>query len=111
MKGYQKDLEIHDIYRVLPEDETRKLADRMEAAWFEQVTITEKKNERRKREEGGRNGGTGSFGGGDEDKSKHKPSLVKALMKVFGPTMAIYGVFAYVEEAIIKYASLTIVKF
>jgi len=102
MKGYQKDLEIHDIYRVLPEDETRKLADRMEAAWFEQVSKTDKKNEKRERERGDKSGGGGGFGEGDEKKSKHKPSLIKALMKVFGPTMAIYGVFAYVEEAIIK---------
>lgn len=42
-------------------------------------------------------------GGGDGDlKDKYEPSLVKALIKVFGPKLAFLGIFPFIEETGIK---------
>ncbi|ODN02104.1 Multidrug resistance-associated protein 4 [Orchesella cincta] len=86
-KGYRKDLALTDIYRVIPEDETRKLADRLEAAWFEQIAQTESKSSKKNA----------------NPKAKlRKPSLIKALVKVFGPRNSLLGLCALFEECVIK---------
>lgn len=88
-KGYQKDLTIPDIYRTIPDDETKVLGDRLEAAWLEEVAQAEDIN----------NNQDSLSKAGDDVK---KPSIINALYKIFGPTMAAYGGFALFEECFLK---------
>lgn len=66
----------------------------MESAWFEEIGKALKKT--------GKKGAGGVYGGGDAKKHKYEPSLVKALVKVFGPKLAFYGIFPFIEETGIK---------
>ena len=37
-----------------------------------------------------------------EDKSEYKPSLVKAIIRTFGPWYMLLGIFTFVEECVIR---------
>ena len=37
-----------------------------------------------------------------ENKSEYKPSLLKAIIRAFGPWCAILGIFTFVEECVIR---------
>ena len=45
-----------------------------------------------------------------DKKSYYVPSLLKALLKVFGFDYALFGVFCFVEEIFIRYIYIVIVK-
>jgi hypothetical protein len=65
------------MYRVLPEDESRGLGDKLESVWNAEVARSKKS-------------------------PNYTPSLAKALARVFGPTYAAYGIYAFYEECIVK---------
>lgn len=97
---------MQDIYRVLPEDETRRVGDRLEAAWMEQVAKSANKNESQKRDKNE----AGGQGEGEPPcgslicTGKHRPSLLKALFKVYGPKVLLIGIPELCEETVFKSA-------
>ncbi|KAJ7386094.1 hypothetical protein OS493_012435 [Desmophyllum pertusum] len=45
-KGYKRPLENSDIYEILPEDETKGLADKLDSLWNEELKDAQRKNKR-----------------------------------------------------------------
>lgn len=103
VKGYYKDLVHEDVYRVLPEDETKRLADQMESAWLEQVAKSQRMyNDKRKHRKEAKARGEGDIYSKLQGCGMAKPSLVKALFKRFGAITAAYGIIAFLDEAVFK---------
>jgi hypothetical protein len=82
--GSKRDLELNDLYRVPSADHSQSLGVSLEEAWKAQILQSEKKNETRSVE------------------NRVKPSLSKALIHVFGFEYAFLGIFAFVDECVIK---------
>lgn len=95
--GYKRELEIEDLSQPLKEHKSSLLGDSLAAAWDKEVqlydTNTKQKNEPGKSE--------------SNVKVKHKksktPSLQRALTKVFGTRIALYGVALAIQELVIRY--------
>lgn len=72
VKGFKKDLTEEDLWGTLKAHESRRLGDQLEEAWSK------------------------------EENSKKKPSLWRALIKVFGFEVARYGVILLFLELVVK---------
>uniref|UniRef100_A0A667Z628 Multidrug resistance-associated protein 4 n=1 Tax=Myripristis murdjan TaxID=586833 RepID=A0A667Z628_9TELE len=72
--GYKRRLEENDMYRILPEDRSKRLGDELQRFWEYEV----------------RKAG----------KELRKPKLTKALLKCYGKSYAVFGVFTFLMEAI-----------
>ena len=86
--GGQRDLELDDLYRVLPEDRSQSLGSQLENAWKKQLLRCEVSNK------------------SSSSRKKKKPSLTKAIVKVFGLSYAFLGIFAFIDECVIKYVHI-----
>ncbi|XP_014296337.1 probable multidrug resistance-associated protein lethal(2)03659 [Microplitis demolitor] len=95
-EGYKRDLEITDLHRPLKEHKSSILGDKLAAAWDTEVqqyngNVKSKKEPDR------------SF---STAKVKHKkgktPSLQRALIKVFGARIALYGVALAIMELVLR---------
>lgn len=72
-KGYVRTLEVEDMYNPCPEDQSEYLGGRLEKEWEKEVVRTK---------------GT-----------KKKPSLVRALFRIFGLEYILLGFVLFMEEA------------
>ncbi|KAG8042341.1 hypothetical protein G9C98_004975 [Cotesia typhae] len=95
-KGYKRDLEVSDLHRPLKEHKSSILGDKLAAAWDSEVRDYNK-NVKSKKEPDISLGGV---------KAKHKkgktPSLKRALIKVFGARIALYGVALAIMELVLR---------
>ncbi|KAK7479006.1 hypothetical protein BaRGS_00029767, partial [Batillaria attramentaria] len=75
-KGRTQELETEDMYNVCPEDSSGKLGTDLEQEWMKEL---------KKREESG---------------GRVKPSLLKALFRLFGLRYMLLGIIVFSEEAV-----------
>jgi hypothetical protein len=87
--GYKRELELEDLYRVLPEDRSEHLGDKLCREWNRDVDRCEIFNKKLP---------PGST-------KTQTPSLLKALIKVFACNYAILGIFPFMEECVLKYVA------
>jgi len=71
--GWRRELDLSDLYRIDRDDESSRLGDNLGREWSKEI-----------------NG------------KKKKPSLLMAILRVFGPWYAFLGTFALIEECICK---------
>ncbi|KAH0544125.1 probable multidrug resistance-associated protein lethal(2)03659 [Cotesia glomerata] len=95
-KGYKRDLEVSDLHRPLKEHKSSILGDKLAAAWDSEVRDYNKNLKSKKEPD---------ISLGDV-KAKHKkgktPSLKRALIKVFGARIALYGVALAIMELVLR---------
>lgn len=94
--GSSKELELDDIYRVLPEDESTVLGDKLEEAW--KAELHDSSYQYRKWDEDDRerllvNG-------------KKRPRFGRAIYRVFGFEYGLLGIVAIFDECVIKYVTV-----
>ncbi|KAF7992271.1 hypothetical protein HCN44_001596 [Aphidius gifuensis] len=77
--GYKRDLELFDLPKPLKEHKSSNLGDKLSKAWNDQL-------------------GNYNFNNKDKIEGKKKPSLTKALVKVFGLETALYGIILAIME-------------
>ena len=77
-KGLKKELQLNDIYAILPKDNSEELGENLEQCWNLEL---QKANEN----------------------EKYRPSLVKAILKCFAFSYSILGLVTFMEECIFKY--------
>ncbi|XP_053594500.1 probable multidrug resistance-associated protein lethal(2)03659 [Microplitis demolitor] len=91
-KGYKRDLEIEDLFRPLKEHKSSVLGDKLAAAWEKELENYNTDEE--------------SVRLDSDCEVKHKemktPSLQKALIKVFGARIALYGVALAIMELVLR---------
>lgn len=75
-KSAQRSLKISDLYKVLPPDESEKLANRLERHWENELAKSKTK--------------------------KYKPSLFKALFRTFFVSYMIQGILQFIQFALIR---------
>ncbi|KAH0554301.1 probable multidrug resistance-associated protein lethal(2)03659 [Cotesia glomerata] len=94
--GYKRELEIEDLPQPLKEHKSSLLGDNLAAAWDKEVQLYDT-NTKPKKEPGKSESNV---------KVKHKksktPSLQRALTKVFGARIALYGVALAIQELVIR---------
>lgn len=78
--GYQKDLEVKDIYNSTKEDLSGPLGDALERNWNEEVKRTQK----------------------SKKKKAGKPSLKRAIFKTFAKSYCFYGGFMFIQSVVIR---------
>ncbi|OXA51509.1 Multidrug resistance-associated protein 4 [Folsomia candida] len=92
--GAKKDLEYEDLYNTLPEDEATLLGERLMLEWEKEMgaaaSISESKESEPKNSKG-------KF-------VPSKPSLFKALVRMFAKEWVIVGIFLFLEECLAKIA-------
>ncbi|XP_034950064.1 probable multidrug resistance-associated protein lethal(2)03659 [Chelonus insularis] len=93
--GYQRDLEIEDLYRPLKEHKSSNLGERLSAAWDEELQRYQKKQKSTK-------GCEGSDSNNEKGKKSGSPSLRRVLIKVFGPRIALYGIALALMELVLR---------
>ncbi|XP_057378654.1 ATP-binding cassette sub-family C member 4-like [Daphnia carinata] len=79
--GAKKDLEVNDLYDVMPEDNSEELGRKLQREWDNQIAKCKRDANKKK---------------------KTKPSLTKALVRTFGPKFLLVGFLAFLEECILK---------
>ncbi|OAD52995.1 hypothetical protein WN48_11081 [Eufriesea mexicana] len=88
--GYQRDLEISDLYKPLKEHTSDYLGTKLSRTWQKEYkTYVKQKlsNEGKK---------------SDEKKKLKEPSLVKVLFKCFGPRLMLYGIVLAVSDIVLR---------
>lgn len=79
-------MELEDLYRVLPEDRSQRLGDKLARAWNQEVDKHELKNVKLPK----------------DSPKRTKPSLLWPLIKVFGLSYSALGIFPLIEECVLK---------
>nr|WEU39104.1 NIES ABC protein [Daphnia magna] len=79
--GAKKDLEVTDLYDVMPGDNSEELGLKLQREWHNQIEKCKKDGNKRK---------------------KIKPSLTKALVRTFGLKFLLVGFLAFLEECVFK---------
>ena len=79
--GYKNDLKKDDLYKVLHEDESQVLGDKLETEWNKEMD---------RQAVATKNG------------KKYQPSLLKAFIRTFGPKFALLGIYTFWEECILR---------
>lgn len=82
-KGYRKSLEIEDLHETLTKDESQLLGDQLEREWVREVEAARLAQPEK--------------GGG-----QRRPSLLRALLRLFGPYYAFLGLFTFLEECVLR---------
>ena len=95
--GYNKDLNVDDIYRPLPEDNSELLGLKLHRyfqlkhyyfinfSWFSLIFLILSDRQWKIEQE-------------KASRSKRKPSLLKAISATFGLEFVFYGLFIFIEE-------------
>ena len=83
-EGNKKELELTDLYKVLPTDRSEALGDKLTRAWKKQLEKCEKQN------------------GNLDSTSKVEPSLGKAILTQFLSSYMLFGLFAFFEECVTR---------
>ena len=99
--GYNRDLELEDLFRPRKEDESevplsfddkksfnnyfQVLGDSLEKEWEKEVRGARKEGDSPKK-----------------DAKETSPSLFKAMLRCFGPRYALLGIFTFFEECILR---------
>lgn len=76
-KGREGCLKITDIYKPLPNDESQKLADKLEKYWQEEVSRANQKN--------------------------CKPNLLRTLCRMFAASYMFCGFLTFLQYVIVRY--------
>ena len=79
--GSKKNLEKEDLYKVLSQDESETLGNQLEEQWDKELA---------KRSKALKNG------------DNYKPSLLKAMIRAFGPKFAFLGFWVLWEECLLR---------
>ena len=79
--GYKNDLKKDDLYKVLSEDESQVLGDKLESEWNKELEY---------KVQAIKNGKT------------YNPSLLKAFIRAFGAKFAFLGIYTFWEECILR---------
>ncbi|XP_046823149.1 probable multidrug resistance-associated protein lethal(2)03659 isoform X2 [Vespa crabro] len=89
--GYQRDLEVSDLYKPLKEHTSSILGEKLTALWeAECQRINEKKNKAAKN------------GEKIDESNLKEPSLLKVLIKCFGARIMFYGIILVVMEIVLR---------
>ncbi|XP_057328153.1 probable multidrug resistance-associated protein lethal(2)03659 [Microplitis mediator] len=95
-KGFKRDLEVEDLFRPLKEHKSSVLGDKLSAAWDKQV---KQYNANKKLIEKSDRSNSNSK---RKHKKNKKPSLLYALIRVFGVRFALYGIALGIMELVIR---------
>ncbi|XP_057378671.1 LOW QUALITY PROTEIN: ATP-binding cassette sub-family C member 4-like [Daphnia carinata] len=79
--GAKKDLEVNDLYDVMPGDNSEELGRKLQREWDNQIAKCKRDANKQK---------------------KTKPSLTKALVRTFGLKFLLVGLLAFLEECVFK---------
>lgn len=93
-KGSKKDLEYEDIYDILPDDRSKELGDRLAEEWEAEVEKCRFQTQKIKTE--------CSDVKFEQECGPKRPSLFKALARIFFCRWAVIGIFLFIEECIAK---------
>lgn len=90
--GYQRDLEVTDLYKPLKEHKSNILGEKIAAMWEAECQAINKKKEQAIKK-----------GKSPDDGSKEAgPSLLKVLVKCFGARIMLYGVILVIMEITLR---------
>ncbi|XP_012274748.1 probable multidrug resistance-associated protein lethal(2)03659 [Orussus abietinus] len=92
--GYQRDLEVTDLYSPLKEHTSSILGEKISSAWQDECKrISKYQKQRAKRKDGK---------GEDKDEKGPEPSLMRVLIKCFGTPVMFYGIALAIMEILLR---------
>ena len=80
-EGSKKDFKIDDLYKVLSQDESEVLGNKLESEWNKELEYRLKATKKG---------------------STYHPSLAKAIVRAFGPGFLVYGIYVFYEEILLR---------